>query len=308
MEQVLVRAGAFIVVLFLGFFVKRLGLLKTEDFGVLSRVVLNITLPAVILRGVSSVHIETDLLLLIAVGMGTNLILIGLGKSLTRNDAPERRGLSMINMGGFNIGCFALPYIQGLLGPLGFLSMCLFDMGNSLMCTGGTLGLVSTLERRGLTGNPVAFFFKRTLSSVPFLAYLVAIAMSVFRISLPSPVLAVFDVITPANAFLSMFMIGVGLTLTITEEDKQFILRHLLWRYAAGAIFAALTYLLLPFEVEVRQTVAVLCLSPLTVIGAIFTARTGGDVPLANTLISLSTLVSLGAMTALMVAFRSGIL
>ena len=49
MAQVLSRAGCFVAIIGLGILLRRIGVFKKEDFGVLSRVVLRITLPAAII-------------------------------------------------------------------------------------------------------------------------------------------------------------------------------------------------------------------------------------------------------------------
>lgn len=45
MLDVLTRAGCFIAIILLGFFLKKIGLFKDSDFSVLSTIVLKITLP-----------------------------------------------------------------------------------------------------------------------------------------------------------------------------------------------------------------------------------------------------------------------
>ena len=49
MAAVLSRAACFIAIIFLGYGLRRIGFFKREDFHVLSKIVLKITLPAVFL-------------------------------------------------------------------------------------------------------------------------------------------------------------------------------------------------------------------------------------------------------------------
>jgi len=46
----------------------------------------------------------------------------------------------MLNLSGFNISNFALPFVSGVFSPIGILATCMFDAGNSIMCLGMTYG------------------------------------------------------------------------------------------------------------------------------------------------------------------------
>ena len=49
MLEILTRAGSFIAIILLGFLLKKIGVFKEEDFGVLSKICIRITLPAAII-------------------------------------------------------------------------------------------------------------------------------------------------------------------------------------------------------------------------------------------------------------------
>jgi predicted permease len=48
MLDILLRAGSFIAIIFLGYFLKRIGFFKQEDFALLSKITIRITLPCAI--------------------------------------------------------------------------------------------------------------------------------------------------------------------------------------------------------------------------------------------------------------------
>ena len=48
MSEILTRAGSFVAIILLGYVLKRLGFFKQEDFTILSRITIRITLPAAI--------------------------------------------------------------------------------------------------------------------------------------------------------------------------------------------------------------------------------------------------------------------
>ena len=49
MLDILMRAGSFVAVILLGYFLKKIGFFKQEDFTILSRITIRITLPAAII-------------------------------------------------------------------------------------------------------------------------------------------------------------------------------------------------------------------------------------------------------------------
>lgn len=68
---------------------------------------------------------------------------------MTRNRDRNTRILHLMNLCGYNVGCFALPFLQGFVGPYGVALACLFDVGNSLVATGGGYAVAESLLREG---------------------------------------------------------------------------------------------------------------------------------------------------------------
>ena len=66
-----------------------------------------------------------------------------------------RQDFYVFNLAGYNIGCFTLPFAQSFLGPFAVVATCMFDVGNSIMCTGGTYALTSGLVHTGEKYEPV---------------------------------------------------------------------------------------------------------------------------------------------------------
>jgi len=69
MLSVLTRAGCFIAMIILGYVLKLLGVFKKEDFSVIARVVLKITLPAAIVVSMSGYTIDVSMLSIALIGL-----------------------------------------------------------------------------------------------------------------------------------------------------------------------------------------------------------------------------------------------
>ena len=107
------RTG-FIQVRKFGYALKCFGFFKEGDHKFISRIILNITLPASIVCGMTNFESDNQLFLLILLGLACSVIplLIGYAITLHKKDDKPLRALTMINMAGYNIGCFALPFVE----------------------------------------------------------------------------------------------------------------------------------------------------------------------------------------------------
>ena len=64
MEAILMRAGSFMAVIILGYVLKKVGFFKEEDFYVMSKIMVKITLPASIIVNFSQTKMEPSMFLL----------------------------------------------------------------------------------------------------------------------------------------------------------------------------------------------------------------------------------------------------
>ena len=123
----------------------------------------------------------------------------------------EERAFNILNLPGYNIGNFTMPFAQSFLGPVGVVATSLFDTGNAFICLGGAYSAaVATKEKNArFSMFPV---IKTLLKSIPFDAYLIMTVLSLLHVGLPAPITSFTGVIGNANAFMAMLMIGVDLS------------------------------------------------------------------------------------------------
>lgn len=298
MLQILTSAISMVCVLFLAFFLKKFNFLKKEAFYTLSTLVVKVTLPCAIITNFSGTDFDLSLLFLAPIGFFGTLSMIFLGWFTARKKSRDQQAFHMINHSGYNIGTFAIPYLENFAGASGVISACMFDLGNAILCTGGTYALASSVqESKGRIS--VLPLLKKTFSSVPTLAYLFMAGLGLLGLSLPSPVLSFAKIGAGANSFLAMSMLGVGLELTLNPTRWKTIGRVLALRYGAAAVFALAAWFLLPFSHTVKRILAVLFFSPLASFDPIFTSYCHGDVGLSSEINSVSILLSLVFMTFL---------
>lgn len=73
----------------------------------------------------------------------------------------------------------------------------------------------------------------------------------------------------------------------------------------AGAL-AALFYYVMPFSLEIRRVLVLLCFAPVTTLSPVFTGQAGSNEGLSSFTASLSILISIVIMTVLVVSMGLG--
>lgn len=297
MADILTRAGCFISIILLGYILRRIGFFKKEDFHLLSKIVVRITLTAAIVTNFAGRDLEYSMLTLAVMGFFFGPLNMGIAWFLNRKRGREAQAFGILNCAGCNIGNFALPFAQSFLGPVGVMAVSLFDVGNSFICLGGAYGIASMVQDAsgGFSIKPI---LKAMSKSVALMTYILMTILSALRIQLPGPVVEFAGIIGNANAFMAMLMIGVGFELSADPAQLGAVARTLLPRYALGITLAVVSFLFLPFPLEYRQALAIVFLAPIASAAPAFTADLGGDYGLASAVNSISILTSICLIVA----------
>lgn len=297
MQSIWVRAGCFIAIILLGFILRLVGVFKEGDFRVLSTITLKITLPASIVVSFAQMDLDPSMLTITLLGFGGGVVYILVALLLNMRN-KENRAFDVLNLPGYNIGLFAMPFVQSFLGPVGVVTTSLFDTGNAFVCLGGSYGIASSIKAG--KGFSIGRILKALLTSVPFLSYIVMIVLNLTGVKLPSVVLDFAEIIKASNTFMAMLMIGVGFKIAASWKQLGHILKLVIARYVVAAILGAAFYFLLPFDLEIRKTLVLLAFSPIGAAVPAFTGELKSDVGLSSAVNSICIVCSIVIMTALM--------
>ena len=291
MQNILIQSFCYVAIIILGIVLRRLGFFKAEDFTVLSKIAIRITLPASIVVSFSEQTFDVSLLMITLLSLGCGALYMFLGYLLRPRASMDKKAFSLLNLAGYNIGNFTMPFTRDFLGPLGAITTSIFDTGNAFVCLGGAFGIAASIQDgKGFSFRTLA---KKLLTSVPFLCYVVMMTLNLAKIRLPAPVISWARIMGNANAFIAMLMIGVGFKLTGGKDQTGYIVKHLLVRYSVAAVLAAIFYFLLPFQLEVRQALVILVFSPIASAAPAFTGELKSDVGLSSAINSISIICSI---------------
>ena len=291
MQNILIRSGCYISIIILGFLLRRIGFFKESDFSVLSKIVVRITLPAALIVNAATRELSPHLLLLTLIGFCTGLFYVVIGWLLGRSKGKDSQAFHIINISGYNIGIFIIPFTQTFLGTTGIMAASIFDVGNAFITLGGSCGVADAVRN----GN--GFDYRRVVKalavSVPFLVHIGTFTMNLLHIPFPAPVVECAGIIASANTFLAMLMIGVGFRLQLNRSQIGQILRILVVRFGLAIPLSLAYWYLLPFDRIIRLTMVLITAAPLAAAVPGFTEEVGGDAGLSCTICSLMMLISI---------------
>lgn len=298
MLDVLLAAGSYAAVIAVGALCAQTGFISPSAKNVISRMVFDITLPCAVAYSFVGFAFDPGLLMATATGLAVTVFGF-LGSFIYSRRLPsELRSFHTINGNGYNIGCFALPFISSQFGSAGVVIACMFDAGNALMVSGGGYALTRSLVLGKKTGSVVGSIVRTMLKSPALDCYLVLVALSVVGISLPQQVGTIIAPFAQANSFLAMFMIGLAFEWRIDGRRLKEVIKLMAWRLFVSAVFCCLVYFALPMPYEIKVVTIVCMLAPIMSVGIIYTMWLDGDVKLAGFANSLSVVVALILMTA----------
>lgn len=298
MLEILARAACYIAIILLGYILRRKGFFGEETFGVLSKIVIKITLPAALIASSAGRPIDASMLTISLLGLGAGVLYILAAFAVNRRADRKDKAFAVVNIPGYNIGTFALPFTSSFLGPVGVLTTSLFDVGNAFVVLGGSFGVARAVKEGGKVD--IRRVLTAPLSSIPFLTHVVMVCLNLNGWNLPGPVLSLAEIIGNANAFLAMLMIGVGFRLSGDRSQFGSILKILSVRYSLAAVLAVCFWFLLPFEPDIRKTLVILCFAPIGSAVPVFTAELKEDVGLSSAINSISIVISIVIIVTLL--------
>ena len=291
MAPILTKAGCFVAIIILGWTLRRIGFFRESDFGVLSKIVLRITLPASIVYSFSGKEINPSMLLLSVFGFLLGIGYIGIGFLISLGKSKEEKAFSVLNISGYNIGNFTLPFAQSFLGSAGVVTTSLFDTGNAFICLGVSYSIAAMVQRGEKFS--VVKILRDLCKSVPFITYITMALLALLHVRLPSPITEFAGLVGNANAPMAMLMLGVGFKISGNSSQIHSLVKILSVRYGVAVAVSLGCFFLLPLGLETRQTLALLAFSPIASAAPAFTGELGGDSGLASAVNSLSIVISL---------------
>lgn len=243
-----------IAIIALGYLLKRMNILKEKDGETISRMIFNITLPALVIVSLNSVKIEPSLIMLPVIVLLYGILSFILAFFVFRKEERELKGTLIMLASGYNVGLFVFPIVEAIWGAEGLLYFGMFDVGNSIIVFGLVYLVGSYFSKEGLALKPV-LILKKFSKSIPFMSYVIMSILNFSHIHLPAEVIDVATIISKANMPLSLLLLGLYLNFSFDRQYIRPITKFLVFRYGLGLLVGVVLYVFLPFDDMFKYTV-----------------------------------------------------
>lgn len=204
----------------------------------------------------------------------------------------------IMSMGGFNIGLFAYPIIEGIWGAKGLQYIAMFDIGNALIILGVGYFIGDYFSPLRLKEDKIdlKYILGLFLKSLPFMSYLAALLLNYYDIGLPLIIDTFFETVARANMPLVLLLLGIYFNLKIDKEYIPQILQVILMRYIPGLIIGLLLFFYLPFDTLYRTIILVGLTLPIGLTIIPFSDKFGYNTEIAASLANISIVISFTLM------------
>jgi hypothetical protein len=118
-DGALLKAFTFILIMMTGFLLKKRGYYQERDFYTVTKLIVHITLPAVIIHGFSRFERDDSLILIVVLSLAFNFVQSFIGYLMAPKSDKPRQAFNFLNYSGYNIGNFSLPFFKACWIPLG---------------------------------------------------------------------------------------------------------------------------------------------------------------------------------------------
>lgn len=302
MIDIFSKVTTFILIIAFAFLLKKIGFFKKEDAGFISKLIVNLTLPCALLGSAKEIQLSGVTLILIVFALIINLFAFYFGMFCSGKKSRVERNVFALNTTGYNIGNFAIPFVQTFFESSAIGYICMFDIGNAISCF-GMIYYLSSSYASGERGFRFRVFFGKLLRSVPFMTYMLITFMALFHLSLPSQIMSIVGIVGNANTFLSMAMVGLLLEFRVEPIVRKSVLRILLLRIVSGVLCAGMAFLL-PIPQFVKVILLFCIFTPTTSLTPVYCMNAGYDGPIPAIMSTFTMVLSIGAYVLLLLFVR----
>ncbi|NLB53567.1 MAG: AEC family transporter [Syntrophomonadaceae bacterium] len=235
-----------LVMVCLGYLLKRLDIFSEKDGETIAKIVFNLTLPALFFSNFSQAELELSLIWLSVIAIAFNLFIIAIGMFVYRREERKRKGMYVIMLPVGN-GLFFFPLVEAIWGSTGLIHFGMFDIANAF-----TLYVISYFIASYYSAGKGKADFKyigsRMLRSAPLMTYVVVILINLLGINLPELFLQATRTIAQANMPLTFLMLGIYMEFRFDKNQLKDITKVIGIRYVTGLIVGVALLYILPFS------------------------------------------------------------
>jgi malate permease and related proteins len=294
-------------IIFLGYFLKRKNIITENEGKVITKLLMHTTFPALMFVTILRVHFEWNLLLLPLISFGFSLLTMATAQFVFKDFSRKIKAVLIMASGGFNLGLFAYPLIEGIWGQAGMVYAAMFDFGNSFAVFGliyGT-GVFMADKNQGVSRREnVKKSLVKIFTLLPFQAILLGVFFNLTAFPLPQILIDILDVLAKGNKVIVLLIMGIYMNVSMTSELWQKVSKVLAIRYFWGLLLGIIFYYCLPVEQLYRNVLLIALIIPIGMTIIPYSNELDYDTELAGALVNISMLISFAMMWGLILGLQ----
>ena len=279
------------VIIGLGYIFKKLNIIKEDDGDGVSRIIFNVTLPALIITTFNSMKIDTSLIFITLISLIFGFLMSILGITIFRNEQRKLRGTLSMLLTGLNVGLFAYPLVESIWGKEGLKYFGMFDMGNSI-ATFVFCYLIASYFSSDEAKIDYKRVLKKLLTSIPLMSYMLTLIINLSGFHYPTPFVGMCTVLSKANMPLSLLLLGICLNFSIDKIYRKNIFKILFIKYGVGLLIGLILFAVLPFGKLFRYTLLIGLILPTCMAVIPYAVQFNYDKKFIGTICSMTIVIS----------------
>ena len=286
-------------IIVIGFILKKLNIIAEEHGKVIAKIVFNVTLPAIVLRVMSTLEFNMSLILIPLIMILFSLGVLVFTLILFRKAPRERKGLILMTVIGFNVVHLAFPLVEGIWGAEGFMYIALVDAGNAiiifLICY--LIGAIYSpkIDSEGIDVN-YKYIGKKLLKSTPLIAYIIGLSINFSGATIPDFAMDILIILGRANTALTLLLLGIYLNFKFEKAEWGVIIKVLVIRYSIGLTVGLILFFYLPFNHVYRMIILIALILPVGLSVIPFSVEFDYNERLINMMVTLTIIISFSLM------------
>ncbi len=299
----LIQFAPVITPVILGFLLKQVGLVHSDDGHALLRVVVNCTLPALIFKSLATCEMgggQFAVLALCGAVIPIVLHMVAGSMSLIMGLPPKVAGSVVVSTLASNVGMFLPGFFLVQYGTNGVGRVAAFDLGNSLIAS--SYAYYVATRYAGGTDWRWQSGVKKVLALPMFWANILGIVVNLAGIVLPDILNKSLESLTLGNLALSMLALGLFIELRVTHWKA--VLTAVGLRMLLGAAIGQALVLIIGLSGVERAAVAIGAAAPVGIMPLIYAIQEGLDVDVAASALSLSLVIGILTTPLLLGVYR----
>jgi len=278
-------------IILLGYLLKKMNILKESDGEVISRLIFNITLPSIVINVFSTMTIDKNLLLIPVISFVYGLFMAVVALIVFRGESRREKGMLTMLVPSFNIGLFAYPLVESIWGTDGLKYFGMFDMGNSFIVF-AVCYIIASIYSSNEGEISYKNIFSKTLHSIPFLTYIITLAINLLGFSIPKPIVEITGILSKANMPLSLLALGLYLSFSFKKEYLKNMAKIISLRYVIGFGVGILFYNLLSIDPLFKITMLIGFILPISFTVIPYSVEFGYDTKFVGTVNNFTIIIS----------------